>query len=183
MKPNEIASKADWRITRIKFVSRLFRVLISIAVIFLMLIACFVLVQSIILCLGGRVVPAESMAIHITLAPGEVYDLATGVAGLPWMVVVLIAVRLGLIAFGFIALNRLFKLYERGVFFAKGNISCLKIQGWVMAGCGLIQNTLQLFWAHKNISLDRLVIGLLILLIAWVMDEGRKLQEEQELTI
>jgi hypothetical protein len=40
-----------------------------------------------------------------------------------------------------------------------------------------------LFWAHKNFSLDRLGIGLLILLIAWIMDEGRKIQEEQELTV
>lgn len=154
--------------------------------IILVLIACFVLLQNTIHYLSGKAVPGESMTVHV-LSPSELpanfQSRANTVTGLPWVVILLIAVRLGLIAFGFIALNRLFKLYERGVFFAKGNISCLKIQGWVMVGCGLIQNVLQLFWAHKNISLDRLVVGLLILLIAWVMDEGRKLQEEQELTI
>jgi hypothetical protein len=37
--------------------------------------------------------------------------------------------------------------------------------------------------AH-GFSLDtRLAVGLLIVLISWIMDEGRKIQEEQELTV
>jgi hypothetical protein len=29
----------------------------------------------------------------------------------------------------------------------------------------------------------KLAVGLLIILVAWIMDEGRKIQEEQELTV
>ncbi|MEI9863261.1 MAG: DUF2975 domain-containing protein [Limisphaerales bacterium] len=34
-----------------------------------------------------------------------------------------------------------------------------------------------------EITFGQLVLGLLIILIAWIMDEGRKIQEEQELTV
>jgi hypothetical protein len=183
MNANEISPKTSPRLKQIKLVSRMFRVLIGISVIILVLIACLALVQSIIICLGSKVVPGKSMAVQITLAPGEGYNLATGMTGLPWVVVVLVAIRLGLTAYGLIALNRLFKLYERGIFFARENVSYLKIQGWVMAGCGLTQIALKLLSPQKKISVNLLVLGLLILLISWIMDEGRKIQEEQELTV
>jgi hypothetical protein len=52
-----------------------------------------------------------------------------------------------------------------------------------MAGCGLTQIALELLSPQKKISVNLLVLGLLILLISWIMDEGRKIQEEQELTV
>ena len=186
MNANEISPKTNARLNRIQIVSRLFRLLIGFVAVCLALIACLALAQSINVCLGGKAVHGESMTVQV-LSPGELpanfQSRADTVTGLPWAVVLLIAVRLGLIAYGIIALNRLFKLYERGIIFAKENVRCVNAQGWSMAGCGLIQIALQLFWAHKNFSLYRLGIGLLILLIAWIMDEGRKIQEEQELTV
>ena len=34
-----------------------------------------------------------------------------------------------------------------------------------------------------NLSSTPLFMGFLIIFIAWIMDEGRKMQEEQELTV
>jgi hypothetical protein len=189
MNANEISPKANARLNRIKIVSRMFRVLIGISVVILVLIACLALAQSITVCLGGSIGSGESMAVQLSLSPSEFYRLPADFQGaadapdIPWVVMLLVAIRLGLTAYGIIALNRLFKLFERGIFFTVENVRYLKMQGVVMAGCGLTKNALQLLSPHKNISLNGLVIGLLILLIAWIMDEGRRIQEEQELTV
>jgi hypothetical protein len=34
-----------------------------------------------------------------------------------------------------------------------------------------------------DLSLTQAFIGLMIIFVAWIMDEGRKIQEEQELTV
>jgi len=177
------------RLKHIRIVSRLFRLAISLGVIFLLLVGGFALVQSIVVCQGGQIVPGESMTVKMTFSPDQVYVIPTSVQGaaeapdIPWPVLALAAIQLALTACGVIALNRLFKLFERGIFFAVENVRHLKTLGLVVAGCGLVQTLLEWLSPAKNLSLNLLVLGLLIVLISWIMDEGRKLQEEQALTV
>ena len=98
------------------------------------------------------------------------------------------------------SLARLFSLYGNGIIFTEANVRCMKRGGWF------------LFWAQVTELVSRplivlaltmdnpagerlLVIGLqdtsligivaavAIILVSWVMDEGRKLREEQELVV
>ena len=100
----------------------------------------------------------------------------------------------------FHSLSRLFDLYGAGEFFSAGNVARYRA-----IGSGLIiqqilslpeeaLQTLILSWSNPegerflsigvddaNISL--VVVGLMVILISRIMDEGRKMQEEQQLTI
>ncbi|MBI9079390.1 MAG: DUF2975 domain-containing protein [Pseudodesulfovibrio sp.] len=97
-------------------------------------------------------------------------------------------------------LSRLFDLYARGVFFGKENVSCYRAIGYGLICQQLlftVEEVLQTFFltmhnleGEKIISISfddtnasLLVVGLMIILISRIMDEGRKIQEEQSLTV
>lgn len=100
----------------------------------------------------------------------------------------------------FHALSRLFNLYGRGIFFNKENVACYRatgigliLQQFFSLPEGALQ-TVILSWTNAegerilavnvddaNISL--IVVGLMVILISRIMDEGRKMQEEQQLTV
>ncbi len=166
---------------RIKIVSRIFRTLIGICAVFFTLVAIFAVIESIAVSSGSKVVPGESMTVHITFSPHQAYSVPFD---MPLPVQFLGSMHLCLLGFGAIILIRLFKLYERGSFFAIGNVRCIKILGLIVVGDGLIQTALEFLPPNKSVEIsNNLALGLLILLIAWIMDEGRKIQEEQELTV
>jgi hypothetical protein len=105
-----------------------------------------------------------------------------------------------------LTLFRLFRLYETGKIFTDINVRCYRRLGyalilWVIAGVlsgllfsGLIvladssggQGTIVdwvgiVGWGMAYLS--TFLIGWVILMISWVMDEGRQLEEDQALTI
>jgi len=110
-------------------------------------------------------------------------------------------------------LAQLFHFYERGLIFASETIRCLKTLGLLCALNWLCSTITSSFFSRpvttpppvlpagakvvavKHISLGffsfnlggihfgMLLAGIVIVLIAWIMDEGRKIQEEQELTV
>lgn len=97
-------------------------------------------------------------------------------------------------------LIRLFGLYEKAEIFTEGSVKCLRSLGsliiWLFAA-GIVQQPLmsialtlhnppgqriiRLGLSSDDITI--LLIGIVVVLIAWVMEEGRKLQEEQRLTV
>jgi hypothetical protein len=97
-------------------------------------------------------------------------------------------------------LIRLFSLYEKAEIFTKGTVKCIKKLGrlliWLFVA-GIIEQPLMSLAlslhnmpGHRMISLGLgsddivvLLIGVVVVLIAWVMDEGRLLYEEQQLTV
>lgn len=89
-------------------------------------------------------------------------------------------------------LYRLFGFYKSGLIFARATIQVYRwIALWLLAGW-IIPNFLQLIsqfsfrgqFARLSFSVDEFLAGgLLLMLISWIMDEGRKLQEEQALTV
>jgi hypothetical protein len=200
MNANDISPKINPRMNRIKIVSRIFRTLIGIiAVLMALMSALFVLVSIKYLLDGGQPMPG---VLQIGFSPHQCYIFPFYV---PLPVFLVGATRFCLAGIGLILLSRLFLLYERGDFFKTGNIRCFKFFGLIVIGLWLSQMILELMAHHNNLNGNGpvekgliiiigpyradlamffgLVYGVLIVFIAWIMDEGRKIQEEQELTV
>jgi hypothetical protein len=99
------------------------------------------------------------------------------------------------IAFGAYHFYKLFALYEKGIIFTKENIQHFNAIGatlilWWFVGV-FIDLGRGLIGQHNGISISSFqpiimlptLIGATIIQIGRVMDEGRKLREEQELTV
>lgn len=102
---------------------------------------------------------------------------------------------------GLYYLIRLFSLYEKGAIFTSENVKAYKILGYTLFSYALfikpiaegIMVTAVTFSnppGHRYFSIGfgtpnvgYIMIGALIILISWVMNEGKKLQEEQSYTI
>ena len=99
--------------------------------------------------------------------------------------------------YGTVVLIRLFRLYERGQIFRIGNVRCyrslsralmwwcaVKIVSWPLMSLALTlhhppgQRILHIGLGSPDIT--ALLVGFVLAVIAWVMEEGRKLQEEQD---
>jgi len=96
---------------------------------------------------------------------------------------------------------KLFGLYEKQLIFTSQNVRYIKYLGLVTVvrwSLAFIEN-LRGFWQFMSDPLNPfkgdwlliitpqglsgLIWGVALILIAWIMDEGRKIQEEQELTV
>jgi len=87
---------------------------------------------------------------------------------------------------------RLLSLYEKGVIFGAANISELKIMSRCLVSYGLLVVAANAIYtggiAFPFALLDGfacpwIVVGGAVYIVAWIMDEGRKIQKEQELTV
>jgi magnesium-transporting ATPase (P-type) len=97
------------------------------------------------------------------------------------------------LAYGAYHFYKLFGLYEKGIIFAKENVQHISAIGkallcWFLAELLIDYGTITLSEFAKgptgiNLDLSSLLIGATIFLFARVMDEGRKLREEQELIV
>jgi len=98
------------------------------------------------------------------------------------------------------SLARLFGLYERGLVFGRENVACfrrLAVLLFCWVGAGLVyEPLLSLVVTAMNppgqhvislgisgLDLTALVTGGVLSVLAWVMDLGRAMQEDQELTV
>lgn len=87
--------------------------------------------------------------------------------------------------------HRLSKEYSRGNLFTPEAVRHLRNIGYLCALAGLERSGLDQLWEAQHLQLQFLTIdsilpwcsGVLIIFIAWIMDEGRKIQEEQALTV
>lgn len=97
-------------------------------------------------------------------------------------------------------LMQLFRLYEQGKIFQPSNVHCFRqlsrvLIWWFVAGIVhrsllTVAMTLHNPPGQRQISLDlssadltALMLGSILAVIAWVMEEGRRLQEDQDLTV
>jgi uncharacterized membrane protein YvlD (DUF360 family) len=102
--------------------------------------------------------------------------------------------------YGLRKLRKLFRYYEKGLIFTEKNVACFRSLGrtliaWVV--CDVVKNSLlSIVLTLHNPPGQRLItvglysadftavfVGIVILIIAWVMDEARKIQEDQALII
>jgi uncharacterized membrane protein len=97
-------------------------------------------------------------------------------------------------------LSRLFRLYEQDLFFTQNNVNCIKNIGYALFAQAiarfLTEPILSLVVTMNNppgkrlISISfgtpdiySLVISGVVIIVAWVMHEGQKLQEESNLVV
>jgi hypothetical protein len=95
---------------------------------------------------------------------------------------------------------RLFGLYQQGLIFTQRNINCFRnIGSWLLIWIVIkifypvlvtlilrfsgASDSLSIIVTISSVELNRLLIGLVIYAIGWVMAEANKLQHEQELVI
>ena len=109
-------------------------------------------------------------------------------------------IPLAAMIYGLLKLRELFRLYELGMIFTEKNVACFRSLGrvlvvWVL--CDVVKNSLLSVVltlpnppGHRIITLGlysadfaAIFVGIVILIIAWVMDEARKIQEDQALII
>jgi hypothetical protein len=162
MNSNEIAPKLSPRLKRIKYMSQLLKGLII----------CYLVVPGLLSALG---VP------HLTAVlegKERLYQALT--------------ISLALLAV--IAVYRLLSLYEKGVIFAAANTLEIRHLGYLAVACALLKGCAPAFLPNEGIFyipnvLINVVLspwffaGLFAIVITWIMDEGRRIEEEQRLTV
>lgn len=107
---------------------------------------------------------------------------------------------IGITILGAYHLMRLFQFYEQGSIFRAVNVRCFKKLSWVLIWwfvIGIVHKSLlsvaltlhnppgqrMLTLELGSPDLTALLVGCVLAVIAWVMEEGRRLQEEQDLTV
>jgi hypothetical protein len=117
-----------------------------------------------------RIVVSEN---HIYSSPSE----------MPPTIFWLLVVRQGLAFWAGFMLLRLFWLYGKGVIFSAKNVTCIRFLGYYLIIDWFINYEMQGLLHDTVLSMSPIFYGLFIIFFAWIMDEGRKIQEEQELTV
>jgi hypothetical protein len=180
MNTNEISPKENPRFRRIQKVSMALRTFFLFAALLAGLSGAVEIIYGLV---SHQVNPAtKSVAIWV--------GVIMGVINLVWAVCLWFAYRL-------------FRFYACGELFSSGIVRCLRRIGTMSILIGIlscISGVIQFaiwakfgpmplhFWSATvpllilN-SFYKIIPGIAIICIAWIMDEGRKIQEEQELTV
>jgi len=95
----------------------------------------------------------------------------------------LMLVRQGLAFLAGGVMLRLFWLYGKGILFTAKNVHCLRFLGYYFIIDWFINYQMQGLLRDMDLSTAPIFVGFFIIFFAWIMDEGRKIQEEQELTV
>jgi hypothetical protein len=104
-------------------------------------------------------------------------------AEMPSALLALSLVKVGLDVASAAVLYALFSLYGRGILFSARNVLYLRFQGYYLILGYIIDYQIKGILRDMDLSLTPVFAGLIVIFIAWIMDEGRKIQEEQELTV
>ena len=125
-------------------------------------------------------------------------------AEVPWQEKLLVALCLGILFVAVVTGYQLLNLYQRGVIFSDKNVQLFRRIGWLTASYGtvtILGDALFLVWGNwihsayghlfgalaygffALLSSPWVVGGVCVLVLSLIMDEGRKIQEEQELTV
>jgi hypothetical protein len=173
MNANEVSPKGDVRLRRIKKVTRILKV----CVLFYYLIAPLVILAF------------NFKTVHLATGTVSVFNHPYASAGdIPAAMKLLLMIGAGIFIFGVISFYRLLNLYEKGMFFSKANVSEMKKLGSVVTGYGILTVVADVVYEQGIIIFPTMlspwiVVGAAIYVVAWIMDEGRKIQEEQALTV
>ena len=80
---------------------------------------------------------------------------------------------------------KLFGFFEKGILFTAETVRCIQILGGIYIADFLV-SFIFYFLIPKFLNdwgLGHLLAGLFIIFIGWLIDEARKIREEQELTV
>ena len=167
------ATKPTTRLDRIQRVSGILRLTMFI----LLLLSAYSLAS---LYFGWPWIPGSASKLRIAVSANHVYG---SFAEVPKDILPLLLVKWSLGFFCFLVMNSLFRLYQRGILFSAKNVFYIRFLGYYLILNWLVEYQIQGALHDMELYLTQLFVGLLIIFIAWIMDEGRKIQEEQELTV
>jgi hypothetical protein len=179
------ATNSQARLKRIRHAARFFKWICCAAFGFIVFVA------AIAVFLPGVVVkdihPNQAMSISGPIVMGDFKPEYAWFYRVFWLLLA------GYACWGVSFFYRLLRNLEQGVLFGSDNVRCLRNIGlWTAASplLGVGFQLSKLIWAIDSplmIDLSPMFNGFLegffIIFIAWIMDEGRKIQEEQELTV
>ena len=175
MNANETSSKASARLSRIQKTSRNLKVCVLL----------YFVVPLGLLALNFK-------SVHVVTGMVSIFNHPyASVSDIPALMYVLCAIGTGIFLLGMIAFYRLLNLYEKGVIFSEANVREMKRLGTYLAVYGILAVTADAIYSGGISPLTLLgfvaspwiVGGGALNIVAWIMDEGRKIQEEQELTV
>jgi len=173
MNANELPPKANIRLNRIKKLVRVIRFLIS-SIIILVIFCCLAFLADL---AGVPIVPSGvKVSFSTVLSFSSPFKI-------PAVILVLTILKIGLFFAGTFIFFWLLDLFEAGKFFTAQSVRYVKMLGWFVLADWVVDRLLDVLALALNADPLGLAGGLLIVLIAWIMDEGRKIQEEQELTV
>jgi hypothetical protein len=118
--------------------------------------------------------------VRIAVSASHIYASPTE---MPQAIFALWLVKVGLGLGSGVVLFALFQLYGQGIMFSAKNVRYIRLLGWALIVSWVIDYELQSMLHDMASSLTPVLVGLLIIFAAWIMDEGRKIQEEQALTV
>jgi hypothetical protein len=118
--------------------------------------------------------------VRMVISDGHIYSSP---AEMPPAIFWLMVVKQGLAFIAGGAMLRLFWLYGKGILFTAKNVNCLRFLGYYFIIDWFINYQMQSLLSDMNLSTTPVFVGFFIIFFAWIMDEGRKIQEEQELTV
>jgi hypothetical protein len=118
--------------------------------------------------------------LRILVAPGHIYS---SFAEIPHDIVLLWLLKNGLGIFAAVTLSCLFQLYEKGTLFSARNVLYLRFLAYSVLTSWAVDYQIQSQLRDMDLSMTPVLVSFLIIFMAWIMDEGRKIREEQELTI
>jgi hypothetical protein len=174
MNANEIPPKGNARMNRIKIASKILRILIIIST----AVPCLFVLAG---CwFGWASVCPNGMKIRFSE-----HQIYTSPFEIPDNVLALALVKFGLYIFCALVLCRLLRLYEQGKYFTAKNVTYIRFLGYYLIIDSFVNFQLDSLSHNEviTITFTQPFTGLVIIFIAWIMDEGRKIQEEQELTV
>ena len=90
--------------------------------------------------------------------------------------------------FWFCTILKLLGFFEKGILFTAETVRCLQILGGIYILKFMLQLTLYVLMFPDSgqvltVGTSGLFAGMLIIFIGWLIDEARKIREEQELTV
>lgn len=176
MSDMQIAPKANFRMTRIKRVIKVARFLISSMIILGFVGGLWFLADL----AGFRFGPFFPQGLKISFSPNLSYFSPFKI---PAVVLCLGSVRVALFLAGALILYWWLDLIETGQFFVTQSVRHIQWLGYLVIGDWAVTKLLDAMAHSVELTCGKLLLGLLIVLFAWVMDEGRKIKEEQELTV
>ena len=118
--------------------------------------------------------------VRIVISPSHIY---TSPAEMPDSIFYLWLVKILWGGFFYWVVFALFGLYRRGILFSARNVRHIRSLGYYLIVNWAIDYQMQGALRDMDLSTNSLLIGPLIIFVSWIMDEGRKIQEEQELTV
>lgn len=182
MNANDASLKANPRLNRIQKISRILKVCVLFYLLFRL---CFLVFTFKSIHLPSGMLSVSAFDVTITGPPVWNVDLPLALSWAASAVIYLL---------GVISFYRLLCLYEKGIFFSAVNVSEMKRLGSYMAVYAILAAasdaiftiilTRGLRWMLLMEAFSPwILVGGAIYIIAWIMDEGRKIQEEQALTV